>query len=316
MRISIIGGGAFGTSLANALKKEHQILIYTRNQQVIADINQKRKNVSYFPNKILSKKIKATNSIEDVNHSEIIILCIPSHAILDFISQLNLSPATLIVNGAKGFGKDNMLIPDALNRQIQNQIISLKGPSFANELIFELPTAFTIACEKKSNFKIIKSIFRTDLLVFDYSADIQGVELLSILKNIYAIIVGIVDAYYNSSNVRFLVFTKALNEIKSILNILNIPQETLFCYAGIGDFGLTALNDLSRNRTLGLLIGKGFFGKNIGSSVVLEGVKAVENIILNFKASELKDLQYLDNLNNLLKGEIDIKLFVNNVIYK
>ncbi len=315
MNISVVGGGAFGTALANALKKENQITIYARNNAVISEINDTRKNQTYFPHKILSKQIKASSDIETVNAADVLFLCIPSYTIVDFIKKLNLKKDALIVNGAKGFGSGKKLIPDAVNEVVPNRVCALKGPSFANELIFEVPTAFTLAGSRHDDFVKVKNIFREDVVVFDYTNDVTGVENLSIMKNIYAIIVGIVDAYYNSSNVRFLIFTKAINEIKKLLTLLNVPPETMFCYAGIGDFGLTALNDLSRNRTLGLLIGKGFFGKDASNMVVLEGVRAIDNVINTIADHHLAQLPLLSNLDNLLKGKIDVRQFINHVIY-
>ncbi|MBE7509199.1 MAG: NAD(P)-binding domain-containing protein [Bacteroidia bacterium] len=315
MNISIAGGGAFGTALANALIKENSITIHTRNKQVIAEINTSRKNPSYFPNKILSKAIKATDDLQSISKADYLFLCIPSNAIIDFMKQLQLKPECVVINGAKGFGQKGKFIPDAIAEIIPNRLASLKGPSFANEFIFEIPTSFTIATSDISDFQNIKSLFRSNLAVFDYTDDIRGVELLSILKNIYAIIVGIVDAYYNSSNVRFLVFTKALNEIKRILEIFSVKSDTIFRYAGIGDFGLTSLNDLSRNRTLGLLIGKGFFGQNPGNPIVLEGVNAIDHIYGKLTYSQHSELPYFSQLHNLFNNRINVKDFVNYVIY-
>jgi len=315
MNISIAGGGAFGTALANALIKENKITIHTRNKQVINEINTSRKNPLYFPNKILSKAIKATDDLQSVSNADYFFLCIPSPAIIDFIKQITLKPECVIINGAKGFGKYGKFIPEAVSEFLPNRIASLKGPSFANEFIFEIPTSFTIATRERTDFEKIKSLFRSNLAVFDYTDDIRGVELLNILKNIYAIIVGIVDAYYNSSNVRFLVFTKALNEIKKLLEIYSVHSNTIFRYAGIGDFGLTSLNDLSRNRTLGLLIGKGFFGQNPGNPIVLEGVNAIDHIFGLLDEQQLAELPYFSKLHHLFNDRINVKDFVNNVIY-
>lgn len=315
MNISIAGGGAFGTALANALNKENQITIYTRNKKVVSEINTSRKNPFYFPNKILSKAIKATDDLHSINHADYLFLCIPSHAIIPFAEQLVLHPNCIVINGSKGFGQHGKFIPDVLSEIIPNKLASLKGPSFANEFIFEIPTSFTIATKELSDFMKIKSLFRSNLAVFDYTNDIRGVELLSILKNIYAIIVGIVDAYYNSSNVRFLVFTKALNEIKNILEIFEVQSDTIFRYAGIGDFGLTSLNDLSRNRTLGLLIGKGFFGQNPGNPIVLEGVNAIDHILKKLTKEQLGELRYFSQLHFLFNNQINVKDFVNYIIY-
>src|SRR5205085_6781778 len=99
----------------------------------------------------------------------------------------------------------------------------------------------------------------------------------SALKNIYAIVLGNIDAKFNSANTRFLFLTKSISEIKIILKALGGREETIFLSCGLGDLSLTALNDLSRNRTLGLLIGKGFYNKEtFNNVVVLEGIKTVK----------------------------------------
>jgi glycerol-3-phosphate dehydrogenase (NAD(P)+) len=103
----------------------------------------------------------------------------------------------------------------------------------------------------------------------------RGAELLSILKNMYAIAIGIISGRYNSPNVDFILMTKAVNEMKALLQLYGCSEETIFRYCGLGDLGLTALNDLSRNRTLGLLIGKGFSDDPSGG-IVLEGMKTIK----------------------------------------
>jgi glycerol-3-phosphate dehydrogenase len=101
--------------------------------------------------------------------------------------------------------------------------------------------------------------------------------VLSVLKNIYALVLGVVDAKYNSPNTRFMILTKAFSEARILLKSVGGSEDTLFLACGFGDFCLTSLNDLSRNRTLGLLIGKGFFSADYKSnSVILEGLNAIE----------------------------------------
>ncbi len=316
MKVSVIGAGTFGTAMANAINKEHEILLFARNSEIISDINNKRKNLKYFPTKVLSKQIVATNDIDQINDSDLLFLCIPSYTVVEFVSTLNLASKTIIVNGAKGFGKGSKLIPESLNEIVPNEVASIKGPSFANEMIFDIPTSFTIASTNVEHFKIIPSAFRKELIIVDFTTDIACAEFLSIIKNIYAIVVGIVDASFNSSNVRFLIFTKALHEMKRLLNLFHLSEEAIFCYAGIGDFGLTALNDLSRNRTLGLLIGKGFFNKDVNNMIVLEGVRSIDNVIHKVPIEAQSELPLLLSLDCLFKGELTVKSFINKVIYQ
>ena len=154
----------------------------------------------------------------------------------------------------------------------------MKGPTFSSELINNSHSIFTLGLDSKSQYHIIDSVIKNTNIHIDYTTDIKGVELLSVLKNIYAIIIGIVDAKHNSPNTRFMILTKSFSEIKIILNTLGGREDTLFLASGFGDLGLTSLNDLSRNRTLGLLIGKGFYNSGKNKGVVLEGVKTIEFI--------------------------------------
>ena len=112
----------------------------------------------------------------------------------------------------------------------------------------------------------------------DYSSDVRAVELNSILKNMYAIAIGLVSGRYNSPNVDFLVYTKAVNEMRGLLNLFSCDEETIFRYCGIGDLGLTSLNDLSRNRTFGMLIGKGFSYDEKSGATVIEGKRTIRLI--------------------------------------
>ena len=153
----------------------------------------------------------------------------------------------------------------------------MKGPSFAIETINGFPTSFTFGGQR-SDYEYFKKEVLTDTqFSLDYSSDVRAVELMSILKNMYAIAIGLVSGKFNSPNVDFLVYTKAVNEMRGFLRIFGCESDTIFRYCGIGDLGLTALNDLSRNRTLGMLIGKGFgFDPESKSSTVVEGFRTVK----------------------------------------
>ncbi|MFT4204168.1 MAG: NAD(P)-binding domain-containing protein [Chitinophagaceae bacterium] len=314
MKIFIAGAGVFGTAMANVIANRHDILLYSRSEDIVADINNNRQNSIYYPNKTLSKKIKATNDLAKITEADILFLCIPSYAVVDFVAKAPIAPHTLIVNGAKGFAKDTQLIFQAIEEMIPNRVVSLKGPSFARELIYEMPTAFTLASREPGDLNTIASLFRKNIITLDYSDNILGIELISIVKNVYAITIGIVDAMYNSANVRFMVFTKAIKEIKNILAAFDCNADLLFQYAGVGDFGLTSLNDLSRNRTLGLLIGKGFLNAELGNSVTLEGVKAIDKILSLLATKNNVQIPMMEYLNQLLKSALTAKDFVNRVL--
>lgn len=142
-------------------------------------------------------------------------------------------------------------------------------------------------------------------------------ELLSILKNIYAIAVGIMDAQFNTANLRFLFLTRAMAEMREVMLLFGGKKPTMFKYCGFGDFGLTSLNDLSRNRTLGLLIGKGFFNEQISEKVLLEGKIAV-NVFCGHlqRKGRLSDFPILEGLNQIFDGLIDRGAFARKMLSK
>jgi len=316
MKTAILGAGTFGTALANAIDPETDVMIYSIEPDVVEDINKNRKNSKYFPNKKLPKHIKATNNFADVADAELVFVAIPSSAVVDFFTKHQFKKDTILVNGAKGFAHDDVLISTYISlKQPDCHVCSMKGASFANEIIFEIPTAFTLACESQNTYEIIRSVLRDDLIVTEFSTDINSVEYISLFKNVYAIVMGIVDAYYNSPNVRFLVFTKVLNEIRLLMKHFEVNPEALFNYCGIGDLSLTALNDLSRNRTLGLLIGKGFFDASISNNVTLEGVCALNNILRHIPENEHSKFPIMQQMHRLLHNKTSVKSFIHRIIF-
>ena len=168
---------------------------------------------------------------------------------------------------------------------------------------------------RSDSFSPVQPLFRNTNIYLDYSTDIQGVEILSILKNIYAIVAGITDASFDAPNLRSLVLTKAFKEMRNILLEFGCDEQTMFKYCGFGDFTLTALNDLSRNRTLGLLIGKGFFTREMSDKVVLEGKIAVNVLVEVLASRNLGDkFPILHELHKVFTDHYDLSQFVNRII--
>lgn len=279
-KIVFVGSGAIGTAIGNVLARKgiDDINLLSIEEDVVESINNNRVNTKYFPNIKLSRNLKATTDVEILREADVIFMAIPSTAVVDYLVDKKeyINPKTIIVNLAKGFGKGDCLIPDCIAKHFSNPLIMMKGPSFAREIINRQETGFTLACSDNEYFTEISELFENTNVRFDFSNDMTGVEYASILKNIYAIIIGMVDANYDSANMRSLFITKAINEMRNILITFGGQEITMFNYCGFGDFSLTSLNDMSRNRTLGLLIGKGFFNTGISEKVVLEGRIAVD----------------------------------------
>ena len=317
-KILFAGAGSIGTAIGNVLAhKGHDVTLFTIEEHVAASINKKNINLDYFPNAVLAKGLKATTDISFLSGADIIFLAIPSIITVDFVlrNKEYIREDTLLVNLAKGFGCGKMTITSCLKKMVENPVSTLKGPTFAREIINGAPTAVTFAADDAALFDMAADVFRGTSIHLDYTTDVEGVEYLSILKNIYAIITGIVDANFDSPNLRFLVLTKAFDEMRRILLRAGGREETMFHYCGYGDFSLTALNDLSRNRTLGLLIGKGFFTKDISDKIVLEGKMAVNTVCCDIlDKKEKKEFPLVFELNRIFNNNYDISSFVGNLL--
>jgi glycerol-3-phosphate dehydrogenase (NAD(P)+) len=284
MKIVVLGGGSFGTALASQLayNPSNEVILLVRDLQISDEVNTRHTNSKFFFNKPLKASVRASTDFSVIASCELLILCVPTRSVIEVAAAIkaHLSPDTLLVNAAKGILDEGQTIVEFLKKSLDHtQVISLKGASFSSEMINGVPTSLTVGFDTKKQLQLIKSMTAQTNLYVDYSTDVRGVELLSAIKNVYAILLGSVDAKFNAANTRFLVLTKIVSEIRTILKAMGGQEETIFLSCGIGDISLTALNDLSRNRTLGLLIGKGFYNSSfLSNSVVLEGVKTLKLI--------------------------------------
>lgn len=282
MNIIVLGAGSFGTAIANefSVKKSNNVVLFSRSQAKVDEINKFHTNKSYFPNKHLTKFLSATSNENEINNADVIFIALPSSVIIETLSKLKsyFKKDALVVNLSKGLFAGGVTIVNEIKESLNTEnVVTLKGPSFAVELMEHADTLLTLGYTKHEQYDLVKSIIKDTALHIDCTTDIRGVEVLSVLKNIYALVIGVVDAKYNSPNTRFMILTKAFSEARILLKSVGGAEDTLFLACGFGDFGLTSLNDLSRNRTLGLLIGKGFFSADYKSnSVILEGLNAIE----------------------------------------
>ena len=319
-QIAVIGAGTIGTALGNVLAETgiRKILLHSVEDLVVEEINRTGINSKYFPTLHLHPGLLATTDDKKLQPCRIIFLAIPSVILVDYLKKIrqHLHPEALLVNLAKGFGSGDQTIVECLEKEFPNPVCTMKGPSFAREIINRLPTGFTVGSQEYSHFEMLQDIFNGTNIHLDYSEDTRGVEILSILKNIYAVVLGIVDAQFNSPNLRFLILTKAFREMKKVLTSHGGKTDTMFNYCGYGDFTLTALNDLSRNRTLGLLIGKGFFTEHVSHELVLEGKTAVNVFYKQISKTMVVEEQFpiIAELYHIFNSKYDIALFVKRIL--
>ncbi len=234
------------------------------------------------------------------------MIALPSTVIIQALKLLKeyFNSKTLFVNLSKGLLKGGITIVDEVKKVLAtNRVVTLKGPSFAVEVMEHADTLLTLGHTEKSEYNSINSIIKNTSLYIDSTNDIRGVEILSVLKNIYALVLGVVDAKYNSPNTRFMILTKAFSEIRVFLSMLNGKDGTLFLACGFGDLCMTSLHDLSRNRTLGLLVGKGFFNSDYRSNaVILEGLNSIQILRDLLNEDQMKRLPIFNKVYSYFKN--------------
>ena len=309
MNILVLGAGTFGTAIANELSvnTENKVTLFSRNQEKVKEINEFQTNKSCFPNKHLTKHIKASSDKEFIRDADIVFIALPSSVIIGNLIALKsfFKDDVLFVNLSKGLFERGVTIVESVKKELDtDNVVTLKGPSFAVEVMEHADTLLTLGYTTKQQYETVNKIVKNTSLHIDFTTDIRGVELLSVLKNIYAVVLGVVDAKYNSPNTRFMILTKAFSEVRVLLRSLGGSGDTLFLACGFGDLCMTSLNDLSRNRTLGLLIGKGFFSADYKSNaVILEGLNAVEMLHDLIEEDVTKELPLFNKLYNFFANK-------------
>ena len=288
MRAAVIGSGSFGTALANTLATRcTEVRCWAREPVVVEAINSRRENTTYLPGIPVSPRVKATTSMEEaLPGAEVVVVATPSHATRDVMRKAVpfLPEAAPVVTVSKGIENDTLLtmtqlLADCLPESHRGNIAILSGPSFAKEMAAGMPTAVTIAARVEAVALKIQAALQTETFRTYTSTDVIGVEIGGALKNVIAVAAGIVDGLGFGLNARSALITRGLAEITRIAVKLGANPLTLMGLSGLGDLVLTCTGDLSRNRRVGIELGKGKALSDIlaGMNQVAEGVKTAKS---------------------------------------
>jgi len=284
-KFSVIGGGSWGTAIAQLLaRNNHEVLIYVRNKDIKQSINNNNINKKYFPEYKLAKSISATDDLQEaVNYSKIIIFSVPTQVTRKIIKKIYkyLTRDSVIVSTAKGIEKNTYYS----NRQIINEygiknVVILSGPTHAEEVIRGIPSAAVIASREKRLAAEIQKLFMSSDFRFYVNSDVIGVEIAGAIKNIIALAAGIADGLGYGDNSRAALITRGLREISRFGELLGGNSLTFSGLAGMGDLVVTCTSMHSRNRRFGINIGQGMSFKEAQDSIgqVVEGIDTTRAI--------------------------------------
>jgi glycerol-3-phosphate dehydrogenase (NAD(P)+) len=287
-KICVLGAGSWGTALANILSLNgHNVKIWSIESEVLDDINRNFRNEKYHPGYELDKRIRACHDIKEATRGCTYILnVLPTQTVREVLRQAkeSIDVGCPIISASKGIENTSLktvsqiILEECENIKRQN-IAVLSGPSFAKEVMDNLPTAVSIACGGVQEGLRIQKLFHTDKFRTYTTDDIAGVELGGALKNVIAIGVGVSDGLKMGHNARAALITRGAAEITRLGIAKGANPLTFLGLSGMGDLILTCTSELSRNRTVGFKIGSGGNLKVILGEMeqVVEGVKTAKS---------------------------------------
>jgi glycerol-3-phosphate dehydrogenase (NAD(P)+) len=281
-RLAIVGGGSWGTALAAVLApKFDHIRMWVHEEDLVERINTSHTNDVYLPGVTLSSNIDATgDAAELLTSADIVLTVTPSHHLRRVIQSMrdHLSPSMLFVSATKGLENGTLLRMSEVLREtvpFNARIAVLSGPTFAREIAAGEPAAVVISSTEAALARCIQAAFSGPTFRLYTNDDPVGVELGAALKNVIAIGAGICRGLGLGNNAIAALITRGLAEITRLAVAMGGNPRTLAGLAGLGDLVLTCTGDLSRNRTVGIELGKGRPLQEILASMqmVAEGVQ-------------------------------------------
>jgi len=281
--VAVIGGGSWGTAIAHHLaRKGFPVQMWVYEREVAESINSRHENTLFLPGIPLPETITATSQLhESTKDTKTIVMVVPSHFYRKVAESLSshIPDDAMIISASKGIEEDTLklmtqILEDVLPASLHYRIACLSGPSFAREVANSRFTAVTVASKDMEVAKHFQKIFYTPYFRTYTHHDPIGVQLGGALKNIIAIAVGIADGMEMGTNARAALITRGLAEISRIGSKIGADPPTFLGLSGMGDLVLTCTGDLSRNRNVGLKLGKGMKIEDIirNMRMVAEGV--------------------------------------------
>lgn len=284
--VSVIGGGSFGTVIANIVAGNgYQVNFWLRNEESAAKINEKRENSRYLPGYHIHENVIATTDLEAaVASSSVVFVAVPSAFFRTVVKRLApiIRPDALLISTTKGIEAGTfLLMSQVMQEELPEASIGvLSGPNLAREIAQQSLTGTVIASPEESVRERVREILRSDYFRVYTNNDMYGVELGGSLKNIYAIIAGLASAMGMGHNTNAMLVTRSLTEMARFGREMGADPMTFLGLAGVGDLIVTCSSSLSRNFRVGLALGE---GKSLDEAVselgqVAEGVNTLKQV--------------------------------------
>ena len=284
--ISIIGGGAWGTALAQTLcLGGRKVMLWAREPEVVEDINVRHVNRVFLPGIDLDPGLRATGDLHEAAGSDAVLMVVPAQHVRAICSSLarDLRDQQPLVMCAKGIEQSSgKLMGDVVRETLpQAQLAALSGPSFASDVARGLPAALTLACRNENMGRNLTEALSSRQMRLYWSSDVLGTELGGAVKNVLAIAAGIVAGRGLGASAHAAVVTRGFSELRRFGEVMGARPETLMGLSGLGDLVLTCGSPQSRNMSLGRALGEGQKLNDVlgGRLSVAEGVYTAAAVV-------------------------------------
>ena len=319
-KISVIGGGAWGTALAAmAARAGRDVLLWAREDGVVTSINEAHENKDFLPDVTLPESLKATENMADVAAAEVILMVVPAQFVRAITQDMKvfLKESTPIILCAKGIEQSTGKMMNEVVTEVlpKSPLVVLSGPTFAREVAANMPSAVTIASKYQQIAQNVADTLGQPTFRPYLSRDVVGAEVGGAVKNVLAVACGIVAGLELGDNARAALITRGLAEMVRFGEVFGAKRETMMGLCGLGDLILTCSSVQSRNMSLGMALGQGKSVSEImsGRISVAEGYHTA-GILAEIAERENIDMPIAAAVNEILHKGGDVKEIVQQLM--
>ncbi len=322
MNIGILGSGAYGIALASILiRNKHNVTIWAHREEERDRLDSKRTSPKLGNYKI-PKSITFTSNLEEcIRGKDLIVMAIPAFAFEETVSKMKeyIKKNTPVLIATKGIQQDTcMFLHDVFHKYLTNKVAVISGPTFAVDIIRDVPIGMSLATKHKFVDKLVRNCFENSTTKFRSTKDIVGVEICASVKNVMAIASGILEGMGVTDSTRALFLTESLNDIKELIQALGGKKQTILSFAGFGDILMTCTSKTSRNFSFGYLIGQGASNKEIDAyleETTVEGMYTLKSIHKLVRRKKVK-MPIINLIHAVILGKKDKKEILKFLIEK
>lgn len=311
MKVGILGCGAYGLALASILNSNNvDVTMWTFSKEEKEVLTNDRKS-SKLSEYTIPNSINFTNELRDaVLEKDLIVIAVPAFAFESTVKELSkfILKKQPVLIATKGIQQDTCLfLTDVFVKYASNSIAVISGPTFAVDIVKQVPIGFSLATKSKNTEIVIRKCFENSTTKFRRTKDLIGVEICGSIKNVMAIASGMLDGMGVTDSTRALFLTESMNDIKELIKALGGKKKTILSFAGFGDILMTCTSKNSRNFSFGNLIGKGVSQEEINNylnNTTVEGMYTLKSIHKLVKKKKVK-MPIINLIYNIIIGKKD-----------